>query len=64
MRRWKPGRLNVFTGVLRQDNIAPVKNEIGGWIYVVAGDNPDEPAMPVKCPRCGADYRSKLVSSP
>ncbi|ABI67646.1 putative helicase [Syntrophomonas wolfei subsp. wolfei str. Goettingen G311] len=64
VRRWKAGRLNVFSGVLRQDNKAPDDNEVGGWIYVIGGDNPNEPSLPTKCPRCGADYRSKMVSSP
>lgn len=64
VRRWKPGRLNVFSGVLLQDNKTPNDNEVGGWLYVVGGDNPNEPALPTKCPRCGADYRSKMVSSP
>lgn len=63
-RRWKPARFNVFSGALRQDCSPPGANEISGWLYVIAGDNPDEPAMPIKCPRCGSDYRSKLVSSP
>jgi DEAD/DEAH box helicase domain-containing protein len=63
-RRWKPARFNVFSGVLSQDCSPPGNNEISGWLYVIAGDNPDESAMPVKCPRCGSDYRSKLVNSP
>lgn len=63
-RRWKQGRLDMFSGVLQQNIGTVSENEIGGWVYVIAGNNPDEPALPVKCPRCGADYRSKLVSSP
>jgi len=58
-RRWKKARLNVFSGLLQQ-NVAPLKpDEVAGWIHIVAGNNPDEPAMPHKCPQCDADYRRR-----
>jgi len=63
-RRWSPARLNVFSGALQQNGNFLNDGEIKGWIYVIVGDNPDEPAFPVKCPRCGSDYRSKMVNSP
>ena len=43
-----------------KQNVSPLEeNEIAGWVHVVVGKNPDEPAMPHKCPRCDADYRKR-----
>ena len=58
-RRWVHAKLNVFSGQLKQNASPPQKDEIAGWVHVVAGRNPDEPAMPHKCPRCDADYRKR-----
>ena len=58
-RRWVKAKLNIFSGQL-QKNATPLKpDEIAGWVHVVAGKNPDEPAMPHKCPRCDADYTQR-----
>ena len=35
---------------------APQPDEIPGWLYHVAGNHPEERALPSKCPRCDADY--------
>lgn len=58
-RRWVQAKLNVFSGQLKQNASPLEQNEIAGWVHVVAGNNPDEPAMPHKCPRCDADYRKR-----
>ena len=58
-RRWVRAKLNVFSGQLKQNASPLEENEIAGWVHVVAGRNPDEPAMPHKCPRCDADYRKR-----
>ena len=58
-RRWVQAKFNVFSGQLKQDALPPEENEIAGWVHVVGGKNPDEPAMPHKCPRCDADYRKR-----
>ena len=58
-RRWVKAKLNVFSGQLQQNATPPKRDEIAGWVHVVAGKNPDEPAMPHKCPRCDADYRRR-----
>ena len=58
-RRWVKAKLNVFSGQLQQNATPPKPDEIAGWVHVVAGKNPDEPAMPHKCPRCDADYTQR-----
>jgi len=56
-RRWRKAKLNVFSGMLEQTTTQPKADEVAGWLYVISGNPPDEPAMPHKCPRCDADYR-------
>lgn len=64
-RRWVKAKLNVFSGQLQQNATPPKQDEIAGWVHVVAGNNPDEPAMPHKCPRCDVDYgRRKRFPTP
>ena len=64
-RRWVKAKLNVFSGQLQQNTTLPKQDEIAGWVHVVAGKNPDEPAMPHKCPRCDTDYsRRKRFPTP
>ena len=64
-RRWVKAKLNVFSGQLQQNTTLPKQDEIAGWVHVVAGKNPGEPAMPHKCPRCDADYsRRKRFPTP
>ena len=58
-RRWVQAKLNVFSGELKQNALLPEQNEIAGWVHIVRGKHPDEPAMPHKCPRCDADYRKR-----
>jgi len=56
-RRWRRARLNVFSGLLRQDIASPLStDEIAGWTYAVDGKLPDVSAMPSRCPRCATDY--------
>jgi len=56
-RKWKQAKLNRTTGMLIETSTAPKSDEeIPGWLYVVVGKYPDEPALPSKCPRCDADY--------
>ena len=65
-RKWRRARLNVFTGVLSQNVVVPITpDEVAGWLYVIGGRHPDEPAMPSRCPRCAADYgRRKRIQTP
>lgn len=58
-RRWVKAKLNVFSGQLQRNVTLPNQDEIAGWVHIVAGKNPDEPAMPHKCPRCDADYTQR-----
>lgn len=64
-RRWTQAYLNVFSGLLLRRAV-PSENdaEVAGWLYLISGDHPDEPAMPHKCPRCDADYRRKRIPTP
>jgi DEAD/DEAH box helicase domain-containing protein len=56
-RRWVRAKLNRTTGELTQNSTQPqVDEEIPGWLYQVAGNHPEERALPSKCPRCDADY--------
>jgi DEAD/DEAH box helicase domain-containing protein len=55
-RRWVHAKLNRTTGALTQDSTPPKVDEIPGWLYQVAGNHPEEQALPSKCPRCDADY--------
>lgn len=55
-RKWVRAKLDRVTGVLKQNNTAPQPDEIPGWLYHVAGNHPEERALPSKCPRCDADY--------
>jgi Lhr-like helicase len=56
-RRWVRAKLNRTTGALTQNSTQPqVDEEIPGWLYQVAGNHPEERALPSKCPRCDADY--------
>ena len=65
MRRWRQAHLNVFSGILQQGSVLPRSGvEIAGWLYLISGDHPDEPAMPHKCPRCDADYRRRHIPTP
>jgi len=64
-RRWVRSKLNVFTGMLQHNATQLGSEEVAGWTYVVSGNHPDEPAMPHRCPRCGADYhRRKRFPTP
>lgn len=63
-RRWSPARLNVITGVLDRSAGEPREHEVAGWVYLVAGNHPEMPAMPLKCPRCDADYRKRRIPTP
>ena len=63
-RRWSAARLNVITGVL-QRSAGPIgDHEVAGWVYVIVGNHPDMPAMPLKCPRCDADYHKRRIPTP
>jgi DEAD/DEAH box helicase domain-containing protein len=55
-RKWVRAKLNRATGVLIQNSNVPQPDEIPGWVYQVAGNHPEERALPTKCPRCDADY--------
>lgn len=55
-RKWVRAKLNRVTGVLTQTNTPPQPDEIPGWLYQLAGNHPEERALPSKCPRCDADY--------
>ena len=64
-RYWKQAHLNVFSGILQQRSVLPGSSEVvAGWLYLISGDHPDEPAMPHKCPRCDADYRRRRIPTP
>lgn len=64
-RRWKQAHLNVFSGILQQRSVLPESGEaVAGWLYLISGGHPDEPAMPHKCPRCDANYRSRRIPTP
>lgn len=64
-RSWVRAKLNVFTGVLRQNSTpASSVDEINGWIYSVQGNSTEESAMPPRCPQCDADYRRRRTPTP
>ena len=64
-RGWKQAHLNVFSGILQQRSVPPGSGEaVAGWLYLISGNHPDEPAMPHKCPRCDADYRHRRIPTP
>lgn len=64
-RSWVKAKLNVFTGVLRQDSTpASSVDEADGWVYVVQGNPTGEAAMPPRCPQCDADYRRRRIPTP
>jgi Lhr-like helicase len=65
-RRWVRAKLNRTTGELTQNSTQPqVDEEIPGWLYQVAGNHPEERALPSKCPHCDADYgRREKFSTP
>ncbi len=65
-RRWRPARLNVFTGLLSQQMANAAPEDIRGQLYVVGGNNKEAaPALPTRCPRCDADYaRRKRHQTP
>jgi DEAD/DEAH box helicase domain-containing protein len=64
-RQWRHGKVNVFSGALTRDSVAPSQDEVPGYVYVITGRNAAEaPAMPQKCPRCDADYRRKRFPTP
>lgn len=55
-RSWVRAKLNRITGILTAISSQPRQDEISGWLYRVAGNHPEERALPSKCPRCDADY--------
>lgn len=68
--RWVQARLNVFSGSLSIDvsGFNPAE-EVAGWIFTVRArpeTAENAQAMPHKCPRCDADYRSpqRTVKTP
>lgn len=64
-RSWVRTKLNVFTGVLRQDPTPTSSvDEINGWVYSIQGNPTEESAMPPRCPQCDADYRRKRIPTP
>ena len=64
-RHWTQAHLNVFSGILQQRSVLSKSREtVAGWLYLISGDPPDEPAMPHKCPRCDADYRRRQIATP
>lgn len=64
-RSWNAARLNVFTGVLQRTAAGqPGPDEIAGWVYVIGGNHPEMPAMPLRCPRCDADYSKRRIPTP
>ncbi len=55
---WAESRLDGRSGRLRIDPTVPAN----GWTYRFGGaaaDRPKVPALPLKCPRCDADWRRK-----
>lgn len=63
-RRWVQAKLNVYSGLLLRETTPPAQDEVPGWLYVIAGNHPNESPMPGKCPRCDADYRQKNIPTP
>jgi len=63
-RRWVQAKLNAYSGVLLRETTPPTQDEVPGWLYVIAGNHPNESPMPGKCPRCDADYRQKNIPTP
>lgn len=68
--RWVRARLNVFSGLLNTDvsEFNPAE-EVAGWLFTVKAKPEiaeNAQALPHKCPRCDADYRSpyKNVKTP
>lgn len=59
-RFWQRARLHTATGVLRRAAGAVQAGEVAGWVYGVDPDRErDTPALPVRCPQCGTDYRRR-----
>jgi hypothetical protein len=59
-RHWLRTRLNTTSGALYRAAGPPKEGEVAGWAYSVPTDHEaDLPAMPVRCPRCSADYRRR-----
>ncbi len=63
-RRWQEAKLEPNTGRLIVSKQSPKPGQIPGWLYVMRGEHPKERALPSKCPRCDADYRSHQNPSP
>ncbi|HEX6480351.1 MAG TPA: DEAD/DEAH box helicase [Ktedonobacteraceae bacterium] len=63
-RRWQEAKLEQTTGRLILNKQAPKSGEIPGWLYIIREDQSRERAMPSKCPRCDADYRTHHNPSP
>ncbi len=69
-RRWQEAKLEQVTGRLKILNSrilkqqAPKPGEIPGWLYLIREEESKERALPSKCPRCDADYRSHQNPSP
>jgi DEAD/DEAH box helicase domain-containing protein len=68
-RRWRKGKLNCFTGVLLRNARPAQPDDVEGWVYIIGGSADGshlrEPAFPVRCPRCDADYRyHKKIKTP
>jgi DEAD/DEAH box helicase domain-containing protein len=62
---WVRAKLNVFSGILTRNAQVPNQAEVPGWAYVVSGAGAEHaPAMPLKCPRCDADYRRRRFPTP
>jgi hypothetical protein len=59
-RHWLRARLNIASGVFYRTAGVPKEGEVPGWVYSVPADHEAKlPAMPVRCPRCSADYRKR-----
>ncbi len=59
-RFWQRARLSTATGVLRRTAAPPQPGEIAGWVYGVdPAREAESPALPVRCPQCGTDYRRR-----
>jgi Lhr-like helicase len=62
---WTRAKLNMFSGILTRNAQPPNQAEIPGWVYLVSGVGAERaPAMPLKCPRCDADYRHRRFPTP
>jgi DEAD/DEAH box helicase domain-containing protein len=61
--RWTEAKIDCVTGELRINAIGPKPGEVPGWLYSVDGKDSDRSSsMPVKCPRCDADYRYRKTN--